>query len=153
VGRVTVRYGAGLAVLYPQFKTGAIEVTGVQGVSAEFYAEAKGLPGVTLPLHHSPSVEYIYFNDGKPWFKERPVRQALYPATDKRAIIEQVYYGVPKPVEGYLPSTSWAYNADLPRHENNPEKAKQILDEAAWRPGPDGVRAKGGGRLGFTNST
>jgi len=80
-------------------------------------------------------VEYIYFNYGKPWFKERPVRQALYHATDKRAIIEQVYYGVPKPVEGYLPSTSWAYNADLPKHEYNPEKAKQILDEAGWRPG------------------
>src|SRR5437667_277440 len=135
------------------FTRGGFDVTGLQGISAEFYAEAKALPGVTLHLHHSPSVEYIYFNYGKPWFKERPVRQALYHAMDKRAIIEQVYYGVPKPVEGYLPSTSWAYNADLPKHEYNPEKAKQILDEAGWRPGPDGVRAKGGVRLGFTNST
>ena len=151
--RVIFKYIPDLTVLYTQFKTGAIDVTGLQGISAEFYAEAKGLPGVTLHLHHSPSVEYIYFNYGKPWFKERPVRQALYHATDKRAIIEQVYYGVPKPVEGYLPSTSWAYNADLPKHEYNPEKAKQILDEAGWRPGPDGVRAKGGVRLGFTNST
>jgi len=151
--RVIFKYIPDLTVLYTQFKTGAIDVTGLQGISAEFYAEAKGLPGVTLHLHHSPSVEYIYFNYGKPWFKERPVRQALYHATDKRAIIEQVYYGVPKPVEGYLPSTSWAYNADLPKHEYNPEKAKQILDEAGWRPGPDGIRAKGGVRLGFTNST
>ena len=151
--RVIFKYIPDLTVLYTQFKTGAIDVTGLQGISAEFYAEAKGLPGVTLHLHHSPSVEYIYFNYGKPWFKERPVRQALYHATDKRAIIEQVYYGVPKPVEGYLPSTSWAYNAELPKHEYNPEKAKQILDEAGWRPGPDGVRTKGGVRLGFTNST
>ena len=151
--RVIFKYIPDLTVLYTQFKTGAIDVTGLQGISAEFYAEAKGLPGVTLHLHHSPSVEYIYFNYGKPWFKERPVRQALYHATDKRAIIEQVYYGVPKPVEGYLPSTSWAYNADLPKHEYNPEKAKQILDEAGWRPGPDGIRVKGGVRLGFTNST
>ena len=151
--RVIFKYIPDLTVLYTQFKTGAIDVTGLQGISAEFYAEAKGLPGVTLHLHHSPSVEYIYFNYGKPWFKERPVRQALYHAMDKRAIIEQVYYGVPKPVEGYLPSTSWAYNADLPRHEHNPEKAKQILDEAGWKPGPDGIRAKGGERLSFTNST
>ena len=151
--RIIFKYIPDLTVLYTQFKTGAIDVTGLQGISAEFYAEAKALPGVTLHLHHSPSVEYIYFNYGKPWFKERPVRQALYHAMDKRAIIEQVYYGVPKPVEGYLPSTSWAYNADLPRHEHNPEKAKQILDEAGWKPGPDGIRAKGGERLSFTNST
>ena len=151
--RIIFKYIPDLTVLYTQFKTGAIDVTGLQGISAEFYAEAKALPGVTLHLHHSPSVEYIYFNYGKPWFKERPVRQALYHAMDKRAIIEQVYYGVPKPVEGYLPSTSWAYNADLPRHEHNLEKAKQILDEAGWNPGPDGIRAKGGERLSFTNST
>ena len=151
--RVIFKYIPDLTVLYTQFKTGAIDVTGLQGISAEFYAEAKGLPGVTLHLHHSPSVEYIYFNYGKPWFKEPPVRQALYHATDKRAIIEQVYYGVPKPIEGYLPSTSWAYNANLPKHEYNPEKARQILDEAGWKPGPDGIRAKGGVRLSFNDST
>jgi peptide/nickel transport system substrate-binding protein len=151
--RIIFKYIPDLTVLYTQFKTGAIDVTGLQGISAEFYSEAKTLPGVTLHLHPSPSVEYIYFNYGKPWFKERPVRQALYHAMDKRAIIEQVYYSVPKAVEGYLPSTSWAYNPDLPKHEYNPEKARQILDEAGWRPGPDGIRAKDGVRLSFTNST
>src|SRR5437667_1819921 len=151
--RVIFKYIPDLTVLYTQFKTGAVDITGLQGISAEFFSEAKALPGITLHQHATPSVEYIYFNYGKPWFKERPVRQTLYHATDKRAISQQVYYGVPKPVEGYLPSTSWAHNADLPKHEDNPEKAKQILDEAGWRPGPDGVRAKGGVRLGFTNST
>ncbi len=151
--RIIFKYIPDLTVLYTQFKTGAVDVTGLQGISAEFYAEAKNLPGVTIHLHHSPSVEYIYFNHGKPWFKERAVRQALYHAMDKRAIIDQVYYGVQKPVEGYLPSTSWAYNADLPTHEYNPEKARQILDEAGWKPGADGIRAKGGVRLSFTNST
>ena len=151
--RIIFKYIPDLTVLYTQFKTGAVDVTGLQGISAEFYAEAKTLPGVTIHLHHSPSVEYIYFNHGKPWFKERAVRQALYHAMDKRAIIDQIYYGIPKPIEGYLPSTSWAYNADLPKHEYNPEKARQILDEAGWKPGVDGIRAKGGVRLSFTNST
>ena len=72
---------------------------------------------------------------------------------DKKAIIDQVYYGLPKPVEGYLPPTSWAYNAELPKHEYNPDKAKQILEEAGWKAGGDGVRAKGGVRLSFTNAT
>src|SRR5256885_9065350 len=55
-----------------------------------------------------------------------PPRSTLFPYTTLfRSIIEQVYYGVPKPVEGYLPSTSWAYNADLPKHEYNPEKDRK----------------------------
>ena len=108
---------------------------------------------MTMHLHYSPSVEYIYFNHGDPRFKERAVRQALYYAMDKKAIIDQVYYGLPKPVEGYLPPTSWAYNAELPKHEYNPDKAKQILEEAGWKAGGDGVRAKGGVRLSFTNAT
>src|SRR5713226_1210685 len=151
--RVIFKYIPDLTVLYTQFKTGAVDITGIQGISAEFFSEAKTLPGVTIHLHYSPSVEYIYFNHGNPKFKERAVRQALYYAMDRKAIIDQVYYGLPKPVEGYLPPTSWAYNAELPKHEYNPDKAKQILEEAGWKAGGDGVRAKGGVRLSFTNAT
>ncbi len=63
---------------------------------------------------------------------------------DKQSIIEAIYYGLPKPSESFLPQQSWAYNPDLPKHEYNPEKAKQILDEAGWQPGSDGVREKNG---------
>ncbi len=140
-------------MLYTQFKTGAVDVTGIQGISAEFFSEAKALPGVTVHQHATPSVEYIYFNHGRPQFKEVAVRQALYAAVDKKAIIDQIYYGIHKPVEGYLPATSWAYNADLPKQEYNPEKAKQILEESGWKVGADGIRAKNGVRLAFTNST
>src|SRR6266545_3229034 len=87
--RVIFKYIPDLTVLYTQFKTGAVDVTGLQGISAEFYGEAKGLPGVTVHLHATPSVEYIYFNHGKPQFKEPAVRQALYAGLDKRAIIDQ----------------------------------------------------------------
>jgi peptide/nickel transport system substrate-binding protein len=151
--RVIFKYVPDLTVLYTQFKAGALDVTGLQGISAEFYGEAKTLPGVAILVHHTPSVEYIYFNHGKPQFKELAVRQALYYAMDKKAIIDQIYYGVPRQVEAYLPSTSWAYNANLPKHEHNPDKAKHVLDEAGWKPGPDGIRQKGGVRLSFTNST
>jgi peptide/nickel transport system substrate-binding protein len=151
--RVIFKYIPDLTVLYTQFKTGAIDVTGLQGISAEFYAEARTLPGVSVIVHHTPSVEYIYVNHGKPQFKELAVRQALYHAMDKKAIIDQIYYGLPVPTETYLPPTSWAFNGALTKHEFNPAKARAILDEAGWKPGGDGIRAKNGVRLAFTNST
>jgi len=48
---------------------------------------------------------------------------------------------------------SWAYNPNLPAHEYNPDLANQILDEAGWERGDDGIREKDGVRLSFTNST
>jgi len=151
--RVIFKYIPDLTVLYTQFKAGALDVTGLQGISAEFYAEAKNLPDATVNVHHTPSVEYIYFNHSKPWFKELAVRQALYHAMDKKAIIDQIYYGIPRPVEAYLPSTAWAYHPELPRQEHSVEKAKALLDQAGWKPGSDGIRAKGGVRLSFVNAT
>ena len=112
--RVIFKYIPDLTVLYTRFKAGAVDVTGLQGISAEFYAEAKSLPGVTVHLHYTPAVEYVYVNHGNPKFKELAVRQALYHAMDKRAIIDQVYYGLPKAVEGYLPATSWASLKGMP---------------------------------------
>src|SRR2546429_426864 len=128
--RVIFKYIPDLTVLYTQFKTGSVDITGLQGISAEFYGEAKGLPGAAIHLHQTPSVEYIYFNHGKPQFKDAAVRQALYAGLDKRAIIDQIYYGIHKPGEGYLPATSWADNADLPKQGYNPEQAKQNPEES-----------------------
>ena len=108
---------------------------------------------MTVYLHYSPSVEYIYFNHGNPKFKERAVRQALYYAMEKKAIIDQVYYGLPTPVEGKLLPTSWAYNAELPKHEYSPDKAKQILEEAGWKVGRRRRAGQGRRAPSFTNAT
>src|SRR5690606_20255738 len=81
------------------------------------------------------------------------VREALYMAMDKQSIIDGVYYGLPIPTESYLYGQSWAYNADLPVQEFNIDRANEILDEAGWARGSDGIREKDGVRLEFTNST
>ena len=52
-----------------------------------------------------------------------------------------------------MPQQSFYYNPNLPVQEFNLDRARQILDEAGWVPGPDGIRAKDGVRLSFANST
>ena len=99
------------------------------------------------------TIENFYFNLGMKQFQDKAVRQAIYYAYDKDSIIQQLYYGLPTVSESYLPKQSWAYNPNLPKHEYSLEKAKATLDQAGWTPGPDGVRAKGGVRLAFSNST
>ncbi|MGE3877012.1 MAG: ABC transporter substrate-binding protein, partial [Parvibaculaceae bacterium] len=47
----------------------------------------------------------------------------------------------------------WAYNSKLVDPGFDPAKAAALLDEAGWKVGDDGVRAKDGVRLAFTMST
>ena len=82
------------------------------------------------------------------------MRQALYYAMDKQSIIDAIYYGLPKPTE-ILPAAAvlGLQSRTCRSTSTTREKAKQLLDEAGWKPGADGVREKDGVRLEFTNST
>ena len=148
-----VKYIPDLTVLFTQFRTGDIDYIGLQGISADHFADAKKLTDRTIYTAPQASVENFYFNLGLPQFQEKAVRQALYYAYDKDSIIQQLYYGIPTPSESFLPQQSWAYNPNLPKHEYSIDNAKKTLDAAGWKPGADGVRAKNGVRLAFTNST
>lgn len=147
------KYIPDLTVLFTQFRTGDIDYIGLQGISADHYEEAKKLPDRKVVTAPQAFIENFYFNLGLKQFQEKAVRQAIYYAYDKDSIIQQLYYGLPTPSESYLPKQSWAYNPDLPKHEYSLDKAKATLDQAGWKPGRDGVRAKNGVRLAFINST
>jgi peptide/nickel transport system substrate-binding protein len=151
--RVTYKYIPDLTVLYTQFRTGEIDYIGIQGITADHYAEAKTLPDRKVVLAGSAFVESIFMNLSRPVFQDKAVREALYAAMDRKSIIEAIYYGLPTPTESYMPRQSWAFNPNLPVRDYNPAQAKQILDAAGWKPGAGGVREKGGVRLEFSNST
>ena len=153
VERVVYKYVPDLTVLYTQFRTGDIDYISLQGISADHYKEAQALQSRVIVATPTSSIENFYFNLGLPQFKDKAVREALYMSLDKKSIIDELYYGVPRPTESYLPPSSWAFNADLPKQVYDPEKAKALLDSAGWKPGAGGIREKDGVKLQFTNST
>ncbi|HTH99790.1 MAG TPA: peptide ABC transporter substrate-binding protein [Acidisoma sp.] len=153
VDRLIFKYVPDLTVLYTQFRTGDIDYIGLQGISADHYAEAVKLPNRTVASAPQAFIETFDFDLSHPIFAELPVRQALYAALDKDSVIQQLYYNIPKPAESYLPTESWAFNPNLPSHKYDPAAAKKILDDAGWKPGAGGIREKNGMRLSFTSST
>jgi len=153
VDEIIFKYIPDVTVLYTQFKSGDIDLLGRMYISPDNYEDAKTIPNRELALVSSPSVETIYFNLERPQFKDPKVREALYMAIDKAAIIDALYYGLPDPVETFMPRSSAYARDDLPRHEFSLEKAAAMLDEAGWVKGADGIRAKDGVRLSFKNST
>ena len=153
VNQLVFKYIPDLTVFYTQFKSGDIDLVGQTYITPDNYQEARKLPDRLVTLVPRPSVEGIYLNLERPQFKELAVRQALYAAIDRKAILEALYYGVPSPTETFMPRQSFYYNPSLPVQEFSVKQAREILDKAGWLPGRDGIRAKNGVRLSFTNST
>ena len=153
VEKLIIKYIPDLTVLYTQFKTGDIDVIGLQGITADHFEEAQGLADRAVVKAPGSPIETFSFNLGLPQFKDVKVRQALYHALDKATLIDALYYGLPVQTESYMPAQSFYHNPDLPRHEFSIEKANALLDEAGWVKGEDGIRAKDGVRLAFANST
>jgi peptide/nickel transport system substrate-binding protein len=151
--KVIVKYLQDTNILYTQFKTGEVDYTGIQGITAAHFEEANTLSDRVINKAPTAFVEFIYPNFGNPIFQDKAVREAMYLAMDKENILSQVYLNIHTPSETYLAETSWANNPNLPAHEYNPDKAKEVLEAAGWVEGEGGVRTKGELKLSFTNST
>jgi peptide/nickel transport system substrate-binding protein len=84
----------------------------------------------------------LYFNVRKPPFDKVAVRQAIAHAVDKEAVVRTVTFRIDRPATALQPSASPYHNAAVESYPLNVERAKELLDAAGVRPGPDGVRVK-----------
>ncbi|AVH94107.1 MULTISPECIES: ABC transporter substrate-binding protein [Streptomyces] len=90
---------------------------------------------VTLPTHHEVT-------------GDTAVRRALDLAVDRETMVDKILEGAGKPAYGPVPTDSpWFTKGTERRHDL--AGAQKILDEAGWKPGPDGVRVKDGVRAAF----
>jgi peptide/nickel transport system substrate-binding protein len=109
---------------------------------------SNGLVSERLIMNHSTPLPP---NNGNPDYPhpilaDLRVRQAIQYAIDKDTIIDKLLYGKAQPGTTEIPD-GWAHNPDVKPTEYDPEKAKQLLDAAGWKPGADGIREKDGTRL------
>ena len=87
-------------------------------------------------------------NAAKPPTNELVVRQAMLYAINREAVVKAVTFGVSTVAYGPLKPTIWPYWKGVEEmYRYDPAKARQMLDQAGWKPGADGVRAKDGVRL------
>jgi peptide/nickel transport system substrate-binding protein len=85
-------------------------------------------------------------------FQDVEVRQALFYALDREAMLESIYFGFGEIAVGTIPTMSWAYNPDAieMKYPYDPEQAEALLDEAGWTDtNGDGTRDKDGQELAF----
>ncbi|GAA5234251.1 peptide ABC transporter substrate-binding protein [Verticiella sediminum] len=151
--RIIFKYIPDMNAMYHQFESGSVDYYGLSGIGPDKYAGLKAMPNKSVYISDLPAVMNITLNVGNEILSSKSVRHALYYAMDKQPVIDELYYGLPPTTESYLPSGNWAYKPDLPKHEFNPEKAKELLEAEGWKVGAGGIRAKNGKRLELVLAT
>jgi peptide/nickel transport system substrate-binding protein len=92
--------------------------------------------------------QILQINVDKSPTSEKAVRQAIQHAINHQAIVDVVWFGKANPAYGVLASTTPGYWAGIEEvYPYDPERARQLLEEAGWTVGADGVREKDGQRL------
>lgn len=62
----------------------------------------------------------------------KEVRQAIGAAINKQAIVDSIYLGYAEALKAVYPSSHPYYNENLVESTYDPERAKQLLEEAGW---------------------
>lgn len=84
-----------------------------------------------------------------PLFQDDRVRRALAHAIDRPALIQGILQGAAVPSVSDIVPSSWAYSEAAPSYPFDPGRARALLAEAGWTPGPQGILEKEGKALTF----
>jgi peptide/nickel transport system substrate-binding protein len=112
---------------------------------------------VTVINKPGPQYEFIAFNfkasnfpgNFDP-FTDPKTRQAIYYALDRQAMVNDILKGTGRVINSpTLPGTWYDVNDQATNFTYNPNKAKQLLKEAGWKPGPGGILEKDGHKFSF----
>jgi len=105
-----------------------------------------GLPSeIERAIIPSSRVYYLALNHARPPFDERAVREAVALGVDRALLNKAAFDGLGAPISNVFPPNM---GIDVvPAQSSDPARARQLLDQAGWRAGSDGIRVKDGRRL------
>ncbi|MCL4517323.1 MAG: peptide-binding protein [Firmicutes bacterium] len=137
--------------LLTQVKTGEVDV--VNNIQPKQYVQIKDDPRLNVQLNPASIYLHITFNLKNPIFQDKRVRQALSYALPRDLIVKSILNGIGQPAAGSTSPVLWAYDKSIKPYPYDLKKANELLDEAGWEMGSDGIRVKDGKPLSFEIST
>lgn len=98
-----------------------------------------------------PAYSYIGWNNDRPYFQDKRMRQAMTMLIDRKAYNKYVDYGKGIPTIGPFHIDSDQYNHEIERWPYDPERAVELIEEVGWvDTDGDGIRDKDGVPFSFT---
>ncbi len=138
--KIIIKFSTNWAVVISALESGEIQYS----LNNPPYSECirlKKIPGIDIGVTSQDITIHFDLNLKRKPFDNVKVREALFSAVDIQDINNKVYAGFGVPLEGmFMSSVKWAYNADAKKPSFDPKRAEQLLDEAGYKRGSDGIR-------------
>ena len=127
--------------------------------SVEMPQRLRSNPNVKFVVGGGTTYEGLWLNLAKPPLDDKAVREALFWATDRQAVVD----AIAKPINpkadvlncaGWVPNVGkWCDNSQFADFHYDASKAKSLLEKDGWKLGSDGIYAKNGKRLSLEFKT
>lgn len=118
--------------LYAGLQTGEIDITQhtMSAIPQEDYASVEALENVEVVYGSPVTNQSIFIQTAN--IEDVRVRQALLCAIDREQLLEQLLNGHGEIVDGFLSSASPFYDESMIPTAYDPEKAKELVEQAGW---------------------
>ena len=148
VDRVVIRFFERHQDRLAAFEAGELDVMLVPG--RDFTdADARRGGGRLLQTTTNTIVQFA-MNCRHPLFTSVRVRQAIASAVDRAAMVRAIDGEEAVPAFGPVRPESGAFQPSVvERHPFNPDRARQLLADEGWEPGPDGILRRDGREFRF----
>lgn len=121
------------------------------GLNAEDNTKLKESGNFTIFETQQVATNHFPVNNTHPFLGEKAVRQALMFSLDRQAFADEIFLGQAIVATSNLsPAVAEFYNPDVAQYTFDQDRSREILDEAGWVEGSDGIREKDGVRAEFT---
>ncbi len=149
--RITVKTVENTATLEANLRSGDVDfIAGVLGLSVD-----QGLAMAKEPASQQkydfafpPGLlyEYIILNNANPVLADKRVRHALLLGIDRETLVKQLVDGKFPVAHSWVSPLEPGFDTNVTKYPFDPSRAKSLLDQAGFKPGPGGVRVNAQGQ-------
>jgi peptide/nickel transport system substrate-binding protein len=112
--------------------------------------QIQGDKRLVLQPYNALSYSFFGYNTRNPLLADKRVRKAITYAVNRQEMLDSFFQGQGTIISGPFAPGSWAYNLDIQPLPYDPQKAIELLNEAGFVQGDDGIMEKDGEKLSLT---
>ncbi len=146
--RIVVRTIENTPALEAALLAGQIDMIGGElGLALDQALALEKRAGTRFRFHFQPGLVYEHLDvnldvPARPYIR---VRRALPAAVDRQQIVDRLFEGRQPVARTFVNPLDWMHDETVATTNFDLPLARRLLDEAGWRPGPDGIRRNAAG--------